>query len=129
MSSHVADNGLGAVPCSARGDFLVSPLDPEAQRFTVRLQEDGSMALVNDDGLYLTGAANGGLCLTQEMAEGGLSRWTLREAYGGWNIICAGTDRPGSYPQALEYYNGHITTYGVSSGGIYVLNFYEVQSE
>ena len=64
LSGRTADNGLNAVPCSARGDLLVPPLDPGAQRFTVRFQEDGSMALVNDDGLYLTGAANGGLRLT-----------------------------------------------------------------
>ncbi len=103
-----------------------APLDPEAQRFTVRFREDGSMALVNEDGLFLTGAAGGGLSLQPEEAENGMSRWTLREAYGGWNILCTGTDMPGSTPRALEFYSGHITTYAVSSSGIYVFNFYEI---
>ena len=83
------------------------------------------MALVNEDELFLTGAAGGGLSLQPEEAENGMSRWTLREAYGGWNILCIGTDMPGSTPWALEFYSGHITTYAVSSSGIYVFNFYE----
>ena len=126
MSGRAAEGGLDAVPCSASGNILAAPLDPEAQRFTVRFREDGSMALVNEDGLFLTGAAGGGLSLQPEEAENGMSRWTLREAYGGWNILCAGTDMPGSTPKALEFYSGHITTYAVSSSGIYVFNFYEI---
>lgn len=50
----------------------------------------------------------------------------ILEAYGGWNILCTGTDMPGSTPRALEFYSGHITTYAVSSSGIYVFNFYEI---
>ena len=130
LSGSSEGSGLEGVPCTAWGNILAAPLDPEAQRFTVRLQEDGSMALVNDDGLYLTGAANGGgLSLTPEMAEDGLSLWTLREANGGWNILCVGTAKSGNYPKALEFYNEIITTYGVGSGGIYVFNFYEIQNE
>lgn len=126
MSGRAAEGGLDAVPCFASGNILAAPLDPEAQRFTVRFREDGSMALVNEDGLFLTGAAGGGLSLQPEEAENGMSRWTLREAYGGWNILCTGTDMPGSTPRALEFYSGHITTYAVSSSGIYVFNFYEI---
>ena len=115
--------------CPAQGEVLTAPLDPEAQRFTVRFQDDGSMALVNADGLYLTSGARGGMSLEKELAEDGLSQWTLRKAYGGWNIICAGSDVSGYTPLGLEYFHDHITTYAVSASGIYVFNFYEIEHE
>ena len=120
-------SGFATVACEIRGDALCAPLSGEAQRFTVKMREDGGMTLVNEDGLYLTGAAGGGLILAPEPAEGDLSLWTLQPAYGGWNVVCAGLSE--SAPVGLEFYRDHISTYAVSGTSNFVFNFYQPEDD
>ena len=85
-------------------------MSDEAQRFTVQMQENGRMALMNGDGLYLTRATGGGLSLTTEPAADGMSLWELRSTYGGWYIMNAETALVEDKPMALQFYYDHITT-------------------
>ena len=83
-----------------------------------------ALALVSDDGRYLTGALRGGLSLT-EKSDGSLSLWTLQPSNGGWNVICAG-DGGASAPVGLEFRNDRVSAYSISPYGACVFNFYEV---
>ena len=77
------------------------------------------------DGRYLTCGDSGGLSLTDAPADGLMSQWQLIEADGGHYIISAGAGND----QALEYYDGRITTFRLSPSGLYLFNFYEVTGD
>ena len=91
MGRKAVSNGFEAVPCEFHGNILAGPLNPEVQRFTVHLQEDGGVVMVNAEGLYLTCTTGKSLELTEEMAEDGGSVWRLMPDNGGYGpliVVC-----------------------------------------
>ena len=125
LTGSAAGDGLSGAVCPASGDVIPAPLDPNTLRFTLHALPDGSVALVDAGGRYLTATTGGGLELTDKIADDRLSLWLLRQVSGGWCLICAGTaDSPA--PKALQFYGNRFTTFEISSSGSFVFNFYEI---
>ena len=68
------------------------------------------------DGKFLTSAATGnGLSFAAD-GTSDLAQWTLeQQADGTWYLMNVGAAYNGNHNQALEYYNGAFTTYGVKA--------------
>ena len=127
MGRKAVSNGFEAVPCEFHGNILAGPLNPEVQRFTVHLQEDGGVVMVNADGLYLTCTTGKSLELTEEMAEDGGSVWQLMPDNGGYGFACRRQNLNES--GILEIYANQIQTYHYKNSDFAIFNFYEVEAE
>ena len=127
MGRKAVSNGFEAVPCEFHGNILAGPLNPEVQRFTVHLQEDGGVVMVNAEGLYLTCTPGKSLELTEEMAEDGGSVWRLMPDNGGYGFACRRQNLNES--GILEIYANQIQTYHYKNSGFAIFNFYEVEAE
>ncbi|MBR4236500.1 MAG: bifunctional metallophosphatase/5'-nucleotidase [Clostridia bacterium] len=119
LTSAEKNGSIRAEYCKAFGEKLLSPLGDAVAAYTVHMNDDGSFALTEETGRYLTCLEKGGLKLTDDVSQDGLSFWYLEEAYGGWYIMNKGAGR-----QALEYYSGAFSTYYLSNGDYYIFNFY-----
>ena len=122
--------GLAAVKNTASGDFMLLPLTEGTLVATAELGEDGKVAFVSEDGKYLSSKPTGnGIYLADEPAADELSLWQLVPVDGGFHVMSVGANYNGTYNQALEYYNGKFTTYGVKDTDIYLFNLYELPEQ
>ena len=82
------------------------------------------------DGKFLTSAETGnGLSFAEDGASD-LAKWTLEQLEDGtWIIRNVGANYNGNYNQALEYYNGAFTTYGLKDTNAYWFDFYTEAEE
>ena len=125
LTDHSNSGGMDAVEIASCGDALVDVFPDDALILTAHVAEEGSLMFTDPDGRYLTCGDSGGLSLTDAPADGLMSQWQLIEADGGHYIISAGAGND----QALEYYDGRITTFRRSPSGLYLFNFYEVTGD
>ena len=97
--------------------------------FTVELDENGYIHLVDADGKYVTSGATGN-SLTMADASSDLSAWETEAAEGGFYLHNIGAAYNGNHNQYFEYYGGGFTTYGLQSGGAaYLVNLYKLEKE
>ena len=108
------------------GGKIILPMGENAMVVTANINDAEQVDFVTEDGKHLTtGATGGSLDLTDE-AEGDLSLWAIKATDGGYNIVSVGAAYNGNHNQAVEYYSGKFTTYGLQNSGIYLFSFYEV---
>lgn len=121
------NHGFASEACDAYGNDLTAPLPEDVLPLTVHITDQDRMQLSFTDpqGRYLTCGTNGGLMLTDEMADNDLSLWTLKEANGGWFIISAGRGSKSNNSQAIQLYSNCFSTYSFSETGYFIFNFYE----
>jgi 2',3'-cyclic-nucleotide 2'-phosphodiesterase/3'-nucleotidase len=119
--------GLGGVTNTVSGDFLILPAAEHTLIVTAIVDSQGRIDFVTEDGKHLTSQPTGnGLLLTDEPADNNCSLWTLGPVPGGFHVMNVGAAYNGSHNQALEYYGGKFTTYGVKDTGAYLFNFYRL---
>ena len=122
--------GLGSVKNTVSGEFMMLPAAEHSLIVTARIDGEGRIDFVTEDGRHLSSKpAGNGLELTAEAAEGELSLWTLIPVEGGFHVMNVGASYNGNHNQALEYYGGKFTTYGVKDSGAYLFNFYRLGEE
>ncbi len=118
--------GLGAVQNVVSGDFLILPEAEHTLIVTAKAEENG-IAFVTEDGKYLSSLPTGnGIFLGDEPAADDCSLWNPVAVEGGFHVMNVGANYNGNHNQALEYYSGKFTTYGVKDTGAYLFNFYEL---
>lgn len=126
LTARPKESGLDAVPCAAHGDVLAAPLDADVQVFTVRSYEDGAIAILNADGLYLTSSGKNDLFLAEEMDPDGGSLWLLERTDGGWNIVSSTDSTSTGGKLAMQVYRDKVVTYSIANSSVYLFNFYEL---
>ena len=90
-------------------------------------QEQKNFTLQSESG-YLTSAATGnGLGWAETPSD--LSAWYLDPVTGGFHVMNVGANYNGNHNQALEFYSGAFTTYGVRDTAIYCFNLYKLPTE
>jgi|GEM_PF-2771543 len=96
------------------------------------LSEDGSgkYSFINSDGRYLTSTGSGNN-LSFGSENGDYSKWTLSTHNDGRRAITnVGAAYNNNHNQALEYYNGTFTTYGIKmNDDAYKFEFYVVKED
>ena len=128
----VGENGdaLVGVKNAVSGDFCLTPVQTGTLVFIARIGDEGKTALVTEDGRYLcSNASGGGVRLDKAPADMSCALWRLEPVDGGFHVMNVGASYNGSHNQALEYYNGAFTTYGVGNSGAFLFNFYELSEE
>ena len=127
VSDQAKSGGLDGVTNTVSGDFLMLPAAEHTLLVFANIDEGDRIDFVTADGKHLTSNPTGnGVKLTDELAENDCSLWTLVPVEGGFHVMNVGANYNGNYNQALEYYSGKFTTYGVSNTGAYLFNFYEL---
>ena len=123
------NGGLGGVKNSVSGDFLILPAAEHTLIVTAKAEENG-IAFVTEDGKYLSSLpAGNGIFLSDEPAADDCSLWNPVPVEGGFHVMNVGANYNGNHNQALEYYGGKFTTYGVKDSGAYLFNFYRLAEE
>ena len=124
------NGGLGGVQNTVSGDFLMLPAAEGTLIVTANIDPQGRIDFVTENGRHLTSRPTGnGLELTEQAGENELSLWTPVAVAGGFHVMNVGANYNGNHNQALEYYGGKFTTYGVKDTGAYLFNFYELAQE
>ena len=127
VGAEALSGGLAPVKNEISGSFLLPPPAEGTLVVTAKIDGEGRIDFVSEDGRHLTSnLAGNGLQLTDEPDGNGCSLWTLVPVEGGWHVMNVGANYNGNYNQALEFYNGKFTTYGVKDTGAYLFNFYEL---
>ena len=122
--------GLGGVQNTVSGDFLMLPAAEGTLIVTANIDAQGRIDFVTESGRHLTSRPTGnGLELTEQAGENELSLWIPVAVNGGFHVMNVGANYNGNHNQALEYYGGKFTTYGVRDTGAYLFNFYELAQE
>ncbi len=122
--------GLGSVKNTVSGPFLMLPVAENTLVVTAHVDAEGRIDFTTDEGKHLTSGATGNsLSLTDELAENDCSLWTLTAVEGGFHIMNVGANYNGNHNQALEYYSGKFTVYGVKDTGAYLFNLYQLPAE
>ncbi len=118
-------NKLSAVDTTTAGGYIST--SEEAALFTVEMADAdaGTFALKTDAGYLTSAEAGNGLSITAEKDESGCSLWKLEAVEGGFHVMNVGANYQGTYNQALEYYSGGFTTYGVQDTSSYLFTFYK----
>ena len=130
LSTTANAGGLAPVSNTYLGGKIILPVAESTLIVTANVGQDGKIEFVTDDGRYLTApAAGNGLSLENAPAENELSLWTLTAVEDGWHVMSVGAAYNGNHNQALEYYSGKFTTYGVKNTGEYLYNFYELTEQ
>ena len=130
LSTTANAGGLAPVSNTYLGGKIILPVAESTLIVTANVGQDGKIEFVTDDGRYLTApAAGNGLSLENAPAANELSLWTLTAVEGGWHVMSVGAAYNGNHNQALEYYSGKFTTYGVKNTGEYLYNFYELTEQ
>ena len=125
LSTDELNGGLAPVTNTCLAGQILLPVASNTLIVTAHFDPNGNILFETDDGLFLTAPATGnGLSLIGEPQDNDLSAWNLVEVDGGWHIMNVGAAYNGNHNQAIEFYSGKFTTYGVQNTGIYLYNFY-----
>ena len=126
VSDQEKSGGLDGVTNTVSGDFLMLPAAEHTLLVTAHI-DGGRIDFETAGGQHLTSNPTGnGLKLTEGLADNDCSLWTLVPVEGGFHVMNVGAAYNGNHNQALEYYGGKFTTYGVNNTGAYLFNFYEL---
>ncbi len=125
MTGAASGKGLGSVAATPTGNFL--KVAEEMAVLTAAKDADGNYTFTTADGKYLTSGATGN-SLTLEDAASDYSLWTLKPVTGGFHIVNVNA-KYNSNAQALEVYNGVITTFSEKDTDYYLFNLYKLTDE
>ena len=129
ISTEDLSGGLAPVTNTVAGGKLILPADAKTLIITPTIvATDGETPIYifqTEDGKYLTAGDTGNALFLGDDAND-MAKWYLVAVDGGWHVMNVGAAYNGNHNQALEYYSGKFTTYGVQDTPIYVYNFYEM---
>ncbi|MBQ1679106.1 MAG: 5'-nucleotidase C-terminal domain-containing protein, partial [Oscillospiraceae bacterium] len=130
VADTASNGGLGSVKNTVSGDFLMLPATEHTLIVTARQEGESGFAFVSADGKYLSSLPSGnGIFLGDEPAANDCSLWNPVPVEGGFHVMNVGANYNGNHNQALEYYGGKFTTYGVKDTGAYLFNFFELAGQ
>lgn len=129
LSTEDLSGGLAPVTNTVAGGKLILPADAKTLIITpIIVATNGTDPIYlfqTEDGKYLTAGDTGNALFLGDNAND-MAKWYLVAVDGGWHIMNVGAAYNGNHNQAIEYYIGKFTTYGVQNTGIYLFNFYEL---
>ena len=125
MTETLSGKGLAGVAATPVGDFI--PVTEEMSVLTAAVDADGNYSFTNAEGKYLTSGATGN-SLSFADAASDYSLWTLKPVTGGFHIVNVNAKYNGN-AQALEVFNGVITTFSEKDTDYYLFNLYKLTDE
>ena len=129
ISTEELNGGLAPVTNTVAGGKLILPADAKTLIFKAEIVatngETPIYTFKTDDGKYLTAGDTGNSLFLSDTCND-MSKWYLVPVDGGFHIMNVGAAYSGNHNQAIEFYSGKFTTYGVQDTGIYLFNFYEL---
>ena len=118
LTATASGNKLAGTPGTPADGKLT--LTDDMAVLSVSYTEDGKILLAHD-GKYLTSTGTGNNLSFADADTG----WTLGEDGGHVTLTSSVASYNGNYNQALEYYNGNFTTYGIkTNNAAYQFDFY-----
>ena len=118
LTATASGNKLAGTPGTPADGKLT--LTDDMAVLTVSYTDDGKL-LFEHDGKYLTSTGTGNNLSFADADTG----WTLGEDGGHVTLTSSVANYNGNYNQALEYYNGKFTTYGIkTNNAAYQFDFY-----
>ena len=125
MTDTVSGKALAGEAVTLEHDFLKVTDAMAVLDFTV--DEDGYYTFTNEAGKFLTSGATGNsLTFADEPSD--YSLWTLKKVTGGYHIVNVNASY-NDMVQALEVYNGNITTFSEKDTDYYLFNLYVLTDE
>ncbi len=129
LSTEDLNGGLAPVTNTVAGGMLILPADAKTLIITpIIVATNGTDPIYlfqTEDGKYLTAGDTGNSLFLGDTIND-MAKWYLVAVDGGWHIMNVGAAYNGNHNQAIEFYSGKFTTYGVQDTPIYVYNFYEM---
>ncbi len=118
LSAAASGNKLAGTAAAPADDKLT--LTDDMAVLTVTVAEDGKL-LFENNGKYLTSTGTGNNLSFADTDAG----WTVAADGDHFTLTSSVAAYNGKYNQALEYYNGNFTTYGIKTGNAaYQFDFY-----
>ena len=125
MTETVSGKGLAGTAATPAGDFI--PVTEEMSVLTAAVDADGNYTFTNAEGKFLTSGATGN-SLSFADAASDYSLWTLKAVTGGFHIVNVNAEYSGK-AQAIEVFNGVITTFSEKDTDYYLFNLYKLTDE